>query len=341
MKDILFYYPKGHSAHSEIGHPERPERVEVIKQALEAVDLWHDDRLLYPIDIPTEVLYCVHTAEYLKWLKTTCQNAQHIDMDTYTTPATWDLAHQTAGGAAGIAKAVWNGDSQRGFALTRPPGHHATPKQGMGFCIINNIAVAAEYLLQYEDAKRLAIIDFDLHHGNGTQEIFWKRGDVFYMSTHQSPLYPGTGSVTEIGSGDGEGKNANFPLPPGSGDEAFRSFLNELILPLLYEYKPEMILVSYGFDPHWRDPLGHLQLSAQGYGDLIAGLTKWADTHCEGKIAIFLEGGYDLEAAAACSLSVVYNLLGQKWVDSIGLSPHPEGQSWQGVLKKAKEIWKL
>jgi acetoin utilization deacetylase AcuC-like enzyme len=341
MKDIIFYYPEGHSAHSEIGHPERPERVEVIKQAFQAVGLWDEDRILYPIEIPKDLLTRIHTEGYLKWLENICSKGQHIDGDTYTTPATWDLAHKTVGGSLAVAKTVWSRNAKRGFALTRPPGHHATPSLGMGFCIFNNIALAAEYLLSYQDAKRLAIVDFDLHHGNGTQEIFWKRADVLYISTHQSPLYPGTGSLSETGSGDGEGKNVNIPLPPGTGDEAFRAVLHELILPLLDRYNPEMILVSYGFDPHWRDPLGNLQLSAAVYGDLIAGLTNWADDRCDGKIALFLEGGYDLEAAAACSLSVAFNLLGKTWEDSIGSSPHPEGRSWRPVLKSAKDIWQV
>jgi acetoin utilization deacetylase AcuC-like enzyme len=211
----------------------------------------------------------------------------------------------------------------------------------MGFCLLNNIAVAAEHLVCEMSASRLAIVDLDLHHGNGTQEIFWRRGDVFYFSTHQSPFYPGSGSLEETGAGDGLGKTANFPLPPGSGDAAFSEIVNGLILPLLEGFSPEMILVSYGFDPHWRDPLGHLQLSAAGYGQIISSLAGWADDHCEGRIALFLEGGYDLEAAAACSLSVTAALLGEEWQDSLGPSPRQEGRSWQAKVRAARGIWGL
>ena len=341
MEKIAYFYPEGHEKHSELGHPERPERVEVIRQALQAGDLWDEQALLYPIELPEDILLSVHTSDYIKYLYTSCQNGYHIDSDTYTTPATWELAHRTAGGAIAVGMSVWKGDSRRGFALTRPPGHHATAGQGMGFCILNNIAITAEYLIKQAAAKRLAIIDLDLHHGNGTQDIFWKRGDVFYISTHQSPLYPGTGMLSETGAGDGAEKTANFPLPPGSGNQAFLAILNEIILPILDRYDPEMILVSYGFDPHWRDPLGHLKLSADVYGEIISSLARWADEHCSGRIALFLEGGYDLEAAAACSLSVVSALLGSRWEDSMGLSPEPEGKSWQSVLKQAKEIWGL
>ena len=341
MHEIVYFYPEGHQAHYEAGHPERPERVETIKQALEAADLWDRYPKLPPLQLENTVLSKVHHPSYLTGIKRLCEEGQPIDMDTYTTPATWQLALNAAGGAAAVARMVWCGESKRGFALSRPPGHHATHRTGMGFCILNNVAIAAQQLISMEGAKHLAIIDFDLHHGNGTQDIFWERGDVLFVSTHQSPLYPGSGAVNEIGAGKGEGKTVNLPLPPSSGDLAFMTCLQQLILPLLDRYQPEMILVSYGFDPHWRDPLGHLLLSAVGYGQLIGNLVKWADEHCQGRIMLNLEGGYDLEAAAACSLSVVSRLLGGEWDDSVGVSPRPEGQSWQAVLSMAKEIWQI
>jgi acetoin utilization deacetylase AcuC-like enzyme len=270
-----------------------------------------------------------------------CRRDQSLDMDTYTTSTSWDLARNAAGGAIAVATAVWEKDSQRGFALCRPPGHHATPESGMGFCLLNNIALAAQYLITRKGAKRLAIVDLDLHHGNGTQDIFWRRSDVFYISTHQSPLYPGSGSIEEIGAGAGRGATANFPLPPGTGDKGFNEIMEKLILPLLDRQHAEMVLVSYGFDPHWRDPLGHLQLSAQGYGDLIARLVAWTDANCDGRIALFLEGGYDLDAASACSQAVVSALLGESWEDPLGPSPRPEGGSWQATLRRGCELWGL
>jgi acetoin utilization deacetylase AcuC-like enzyme len=204
---------------------------------------------------------------------------------------------------------------------------------------LNNVALAAQELLVHHGARRLAVIDLDLHHGNGTQDIFWERSDVFYVSTHQSPLYPGSGGLDESGAAAGKGFTANFPLPPGSGDEAFDHILRGLILPLLDGYKPEMLLVSFGFDPHWRDPLGHLQLSAGGYAAMIAALADWADIHCAGRISLFLEGGYDLEAAAACGAGAAAALIGEKWTDPLGPSPRPEGKSWQAVYRRGREIW--
>ncbi len=341
MHDLVLFYPHGHEAHYELGHPERPERVETIRQALEAAGWWDHYPQLAPIEISDNLLNRIHDPSYVKILPEISRKGQHLDMDTYTTPASWELALSTAGGAVSTASSVWQGQSRRGFALTRPPGHHATASLGMGFCLLNNVALAAEYLLLECGAQKLAIVDLDLHHGNGTQDIFWRRGDVFYISTHQSPLYPGSGSLTETGAGDGLGCTANFPLPPGSGDQAFMEIMSGIIIPLLDRYQPQIILVSYGFDPHWRDPLGLLQLTATGYGNLIASLASWADDHCSGKIALFLEGGYDLEAAAACSLCVTAALLGQQWQDSLGPSPQTEGYSWQSVYRRARQIWEI
>jgi acetoin utilization deacetylase AcuC-like enzyme len=339
--DLVFFYPEGHQAHSELGHPERPERVESLLQGLQYNGWWDKFPHLEPIIVPQDIMQSIHEPTYLAKLETACSLGKRLDMDTYTTPASWELALRAAGGAIAIGNSVWRGEAKRGFALTRPPGHHATSNSGMGFCLLNNIAITAEYLIQIGGAKRLAIVDLDLHHGNGTQDIFWRRDDIFYISTHQYPYYPGTGRVDEIGSGPGKGTTANFPLPPGSGDVAFQEYMMELILPVINNYNPEMILISFGFDPHWRDPLGQLQLSAGGYNKLVSKLTDWADENGEGRIALFLEGGYDLEAASACGQGVVSALLGQNWQDPLGPSPHLEGTYWQVNKRQALEVWGL
>jgi acetoin utilization deacetylase AcuC-like enzyme len=340
MEEIVYYYPVGHEKHFEQGHPERPERVEAIKESLIAAKMWDIYQKLDPIIVPSEILQYVHSPAYLNLLEMTCRRSGHLDSDTYTTAASWELAQYSAGGAAVVASNVWQGQARRGFALTRPPGHHATHGQGMGFCLMNNIAIAAEYLIRTFDIQKLAIIDLDLHHGNGTQEIFWRRKDVLYISMHQSPFYPGTGRIEDIGEGDGEGWTVNLPLPVGSGDTAFNIIMDELILPLLDQRNPQMILVSYGFDTHWLDPLGQLLLTANGYRNLIKKLSGWTDSHCEGRIALFLEGGYDLKAAAACSLAVVSALLGSEWRDPLPC-PYTEGKRWQETLNRAKSIWNL
>jgi acetoin utilization deacetylase AcuC-like enzyme len=339
MDQLVWFYPQGHEAHFKPGHPERPERVESIQKALQQAGLWEPFPKLDPVIVPQDVLTRIHAPAYLNVLEMTCRRGGQLDADTFVTPSTWNLAHQAAAGALAVAEAVWNGNSQRGFALTRPPGHHACHGQGMGFCLLNNIALAAATLIQKDGARRLAIVDLDLHHGNGTQDIFWDRSDVFYLSTHQSPLFPGTGHLDEIGSGDGAGYNANFPLPPGSGDLGFLTVLDELILPLLDRYAPEMILISYGFDPHWSDPLGHLCLSAQGISDAFRRLVAWSDVSCHGRLAVILEGGYNLEAAEACTLGVTLALLGQPFSDPLGPSPYGQTTTWQSMVKQAHSLW--
>ncbi len=336
--ELVYFYPDGHENHFEIGHPERPERIESIRAALQQASLWEPYPRLPPLTLSDEILQFIHAPAYLNLLELTCRRSGHLDMDTYTTPASWELAHRAAGGAAAVASAVWEGKARRAFAVTRPPGHHAMHGQGMGFCLLNNIALATEYLVRTYPIEKLAIIDLDLHHGNGTQDIFWARDDVLYISTHQSPFYPGTGHVDDIGEGAGEGWTANFPLPPGSGDIAFATVMDEIILPLLEHRQPQMLLVSYGFDPHWMDPLGQLLLTAGGYGSLIAKLCTWADNHCEGKIALILEGGYNLRAAEACSLAVVNAMLGKPWMDAYPC-PYEERNAWKIMLKQAHSIW--
>lgn len=338
---LILFYPQGHEDHAEPGHPERPERVEAIRTALQKLGWWDRFPHVQPLPLAVDFLQTVHTPAYLSVLEAACQRGVHLDMDTYTTPASWKLAVNAAGGAAAVAAQIWQGPARRGFALTRPPGHHATPSRGMGFCLLNNVALAAEYLLRREGAQRLAIVDLDLHHGNGTQDVFWQRGDVLYVSTHQSPLYPGSGGLEEIGAGLGKGSTVNIPLPPGSGDRAFAAVMESLIIPLLDRFKPEMVLVSVGFDVHWRDPLGSFQLSAAGYHHLIRLLAAWADQHCEGRVALFLEGGYDLAAGAACGQASIAALLELSWQDPLGAAPQPEGTTWESMLRRARHIWSI
>ncbi len=347
MNKILYFYPTGHEAHYEKDHPEGPERLEAIVHGLRIAGWWDNESKLAPGQVPLEILHTVHRPEYLITLQKACAKGLYIDSNTYTTPASWRLALQAAGGGIAVAKAVWEAVNEgrtgqvKGFALTRPPGHHATAEQGMGFCLLNNIAIAAEYLHQKKSANRIAIVDLDLHHGNGTQDIFWTRNDVLYISTHQSPLFPGSGQLEEIGAGPGEGYTVNLPMPPGTGDQGFLTVMEQLILPLLARYSPEIILVSVGFDPHWRDPLGHFQLSAATYGSLVSDLVNYADRYCAGRIAFFLEGGYDLEANAACAQGLVAAIYSLPWQDPLGPTPRFEGKSWQSTVRIAKQIWKL
>jgi len=211
----------------------------------------------------------------------------------------------------------------------------------MGFCLLNNIALAAEHLRRDHGARRLAIVDIDLHHGNGTQEIFYARSDVLFISLHQHPLYPGSGLVSETGLGPGEGLTANIPLPPYSGDIAFAAAMDEVVKPLLERFEPEMILVSAGMDVHWRDPLGHLLLSAAGYGGLVADLAAFADIHCQGRLALFLEGGYDLDGGGACAAAAASALVHAHFEDPVGPSPRDESQHWRDAIRQVRKIHQL
>lgn len=209
----------------------------------------------------------------------------------------------------------------------------------MGFCLINNIAVAAEYLLRDKNAKSLAILDLDLHHGNGTQDIFWQRSDVSFCSIHQSPFYPGTGYLNENGGGAGEGFTMNLPIPSYSGDQAYLTLISDLILPFLKKTDPEMLLISYGFDTHWRDPLGSMQVSAGCIYRIMEVLQQWTEDNCDGRLAVILEGGYDLEAGRACGQAIGTALSGVPWTDPVGPSPVPEKDNWKGTLEAARQMW--
>lgn len=353
MENLVLFYPQGHQAHLETGHPESPERIELVRHALVSAGWWDPFEKKAPVVLPQEFIETVHDAGYLRSLEAACQKSAYLDEDTYTTPASWRLALNALGGSAAIVDAVWRsgtadtpGARLRGFALARPPGHHAERRRGMGFCLANNIAAAAEYLLSFPmpgapNAKRVAIVDLDLHHGNGTQEIFWQRDDVLFISTHQSPLYPGTGGMSEMGAGPGYGYTVNLPFPPATGDDGYRTAMDEIIIPLLARFKPEMILVSVGFDPHWRDPLGHLLLTAAGYGALVKSLVDFTDKYCQSRIALVMEGGYDAASVAACGLASAAALLGEPFVDTVGPSPRPQGKSWTSLVARARDIWQL
>ncbi len=229
---------------------------------------------------------------------------------TYITPDSFDCALNAAGGLLAVVDALLDGQAESGFALIRPPGHHATRAQPMGFCLFNNLAIATRHL-RSRGARRIFIVDFDVHHGNGTQDIFYDDPHVFFISTHQSGIYPGSGLAGETGSGAGRGATLNVPLPANAGDAAFARILHELIIPAAGRFQPEFILVSAGFDAHWSDPLASLQLTTTGYFDLAHGLLDLAREHCPGRLAFTLEGGYNPRSLADNVAAVLHALAGE------------------------------
>lgn len=294
--------------HDLESHPENAARFAGIRSAL--ADLPPD--VAQEIEAPSasdDQIQLVHPARYLEALEEACAQAPaYVDMaPTYITPASMGAARRAAGGTLAVVDRVLSGEARTGLALVRPPGHHATATRAMGFCLLNNVAIAARFARQ-RGLARVMIVDYDLHHGNGTQDIFESDADVLYVSTHQYGIYPGTGSLTEVGSGPGLGATVNIPLHPHTGDQAFERILQAVILPVGRRFQPDLILISAGFDSHWRDPLGQLQLTCRGFDTLTRGVAGLADEMGHGRVVAVLEGGYDPAAIQACATTVALAL---------------------------------
>jgi acetoin utilization deacetylase AcuC-like enzyme len=251
-----------------------------------------------------EQLARVHDAAYLQRIAQTAGRALVLDPDTYTSSESHEIARLAAGAAVDAVERVMRGDHQRVLALVRPPGHHAEQTRAMGFCVYNNVAVAAAHA-RTAGASRVAIVDYDVHHGNGTQHMFETRRDVLYVSAHQFPYYPGTGAVDEIGRGAGEGFTINLPLAVGAVDADYQLVFSDVIVPVLRQFKPDLLLVSAGFDAHGRDPLGGMRLTAGGFAAMTMELRMVAEECCAGRMAAVTEGGYDFLALAESLRAVV------------------------------------
>jgi acetoin utilization deacetylase AcuC-like enzyme len=284
-------------------HPESPERLVAIDRALDP--LAAQMRQLAPREATGEELLRAHGREYLDALSGIDGRSAQLDPDTYSSPHTLAVARLAAGSLIDAALAVARGDARRAFAALRPPGHHAERSAPMGFCLLNNVAIAAQALRAEAKVERIAIVDWDVHHGNGTQHLFESERDVLFASLHQFPFYPGTGALDERGSGRGLGSTVNLPLPAGCGDGEYGAFFDDLLLPLLAEFRPEMILVSAGFDAHVRDPLAGMNVTSAGFGALAERMCALADSVCGGRLVLALEGGYDLEALGESVAAVV------------------------------------
>jgi acetoin utilization deacetylase AcuC-like enzyme len=299
----------GCAAHTWYGHPERAERLDAITEAIIASGLADDLASRAPAPAPEPAMLAVHTPELLRRVRQlSSYGGGQIDADTYVTADSWGIAALAAGAAMGAVDAVVGEGCRNAFALMRPPGHHATPGRSMGFCLVNNIAVAARHAIDRHGLDRVAIVDYDVHHGNGTQDIFYADPRVLFVSTHAAPFYPGTGAMTEVGVA---GTTLNVPLPFGVGDVGYAQVFDELVAPALRRFRPQLILVSAGYDSHWKDPLGPMTLSTAGYAQLTARLLGLADELCGGRLALVLEGGYHLEALGACVVASLRLLLGR------------------------------
>ncbi|WP_290596539.1 MULTISPECIES: histone deacetylase family protein [unclassified Archaeoglobus] len=279
-------------------HPERRERLAYTMDQLREEGIFDSEniRILEPFKASIEDVLEVHTREYVDFLMEESKRGGIIDWDTNIPVGVFDRALLAAGGAIRAAQAVLNGEVDNAFAMIRPPGHHAKPHIGAGFCYLNNMAIMVKWLLK-NGFDRVIILDWDAHHGDGTQEIFYEDDRVLFISTHQMPLYPGTGYPEECGIGRGEGYTVNIPLPPGTGDEGYMIVVEEVIQPVVDEFQPEFIAVSAGQDNHFTDPITSLALTARGYAEMMRRAVEMAERHCKGRLVAVLEGGYSVEGA--------------------------------------------
>lgn len=289
------------------GHPESPARLRAVLQALDASGFDTLDRLEAP-RATREQLLLVHPEAHVDAVFAAVPDNGYgrIDGDTIVSPGSGEAALRAAGALVAAVDAVMADEAHNAFCAVRPPGHHAEPMRAMGFCLFNNVAIGARHAMDSHGLARVAVMDFDVHHGNGTQALFEHEPAMFYASTHQSPLYPGTGSLNERGIA---GNIVNAPLPPGAGSDAFRDAMRSVVLPSLRKFAPEMVFVSAGFDAHAADPLAQLSLTTEDFAWATQELCKLADEVCEGRLVSTLEGGYDLAALAASSAAHVRALM--------------------------------
>ncbi len=305
------------------GHPERPARAEAVRSALVGAGIEQRGTRV-PIRMATdEELARVHGGSYLSDLeKTVPGKTGWLDADTYFSPMTWDAARAAAGATSQLAQDVLAGKLGQGLAVVRPPGHHATRDRAMGFCLLNNVAVAAA-AARAAGAARVAIVDWDVHHGNGTQDIFWNDPSVLYISTHQYPYYPGTGAPDEVGGVDARGATLNIGLPSGCGDAEYLAAFDHAVVPALVKFAPDLILVSAGFDAFQHDPLAGMRVTHAGFAQLARRLRMIADRVAGGRIVAVLEGGYDLDGLAGGMTAVLTELVAPTSapIDPVALPP--------------------
>jgi acetoin utilization deacetylase AcuC-like enzyme len=278
---------------SPVGHPERPARLAAAREGVGLAAIARRAPTLAPRDASLDELGLVHTGEYVTTLSRIDGKSGHLDADTFYSPRSYAAARRATGAALALTDALLDGAADFAFGLMRPPGHHARPAQSMGFCMINHVAVAAQHALG-RGARRVAILDWDVHHGNGTEEIFEGAAEVLYISLHQSPQYPGTGAAGDVGTGAGKGFNVNVPLAAGADNAVYAAAFERVVLPIIEQYAPDLTLVSAGYDAHGRDPLGGMQLDGAGYAWMTRRLLDTVRRGPSHRVAFLLEGGYDL-----------------------------------------------
>jgi acetoin utilization deacetylase AcuC-like enzyme len=348
---VAFATNANHGAHAVEGHVERPERLDAALALLRESGLLpstgsgRDERLhqIEPLVPSDDDLALVHSPRYLDALRSACERGGGwLDPDTYCLRASYGVASAAVGAVLAATDAVLKGNATSAFAAVRPPGHHARPQQAMGFCLLSNVAIAARYAQRRHGLGRVAIVDIDVHHGNGTQDAFYDDPTVLYVSTHQYPFYPGTGRAEETGPPEADGTNVNIPLPAGCGDAEYAAVFEQLVEPIVRRFQPELLFVSLGFDAHFADPLGMMSLSVDGYGELMSRLRALADELCDGRLVAALEGGYDLDAVAWGVRRAIEVLLGDAPTpDPLGPSPQRRAPEISELLAQGRRLHSL
>ena len=337
MKTAVVWDP-AYLEHEMGGHPEGADRLSHILAYLEASDLWPRLSVVSPHAATVDDLLTVHTRNYIDVVRqAAASGGRWLDPDTYVSPRSFDIALLAAGGGLDALGGFEPGEVR--FALVRPPGHHALPDRAMGFCLFNNIAIAARRLLA-EGVERIAIVDWDVHHGNGTQAAFIDEPRVLFCSLHQWPLYPGSGWFNECGEGDGEGYTVNVPLPPGSRDGDYARAFDEIVGPIVDLYEPQAVLVSAGQDPHTDDPLASMSLTEDGFAWLARFVQELAQRHCDGRLALFLEGGYERTATSRSVAAIVRALLDETAAEVGGESGRAAAAIEQ-ALRVQRAYWQI
>ncbi|MDZ7289769.1 MAG: histone deacetylase [candidate division KSB1 bacterium] len=309
----FFYHPTYLLHDAGFGHPERPERLTAIREHLEKSGLLDRVHVFEPQPADIETLAFVHPRDYIESIERHCAAAWNshvmLDPDTSVCQHSFSAARLAAGAAMEAADKVSHGELRNAFCAVRPPGHHAERDTAMGFCLFNNVAIAVEWLIRQQRAEKILIIDWDVHHGNGTQHFFYERGDIFYLSLHQWPLYPGTGRADEIGEGLGKGATRNVPLPPATPEHTYLEVFFKTTEEVFAQFRPDFVLISAGFDAHRDDPLANLMLTEAGFGRMTQWAAELANSYCAGRMVSVLEGGYHLTALAASIAAHVEQLL--------------------------------
>lgn len=315
-------------------HPERPERLHAVWEGVQLAGLAEAMQMLQPTAATRAELERVHPMHYLDRIETICvAGGGRLDADTYASEGSWRAASLAAGAGLTAVRALQAGEADAAFCAVRPPGHHATTNESMGFCFVNNVAVVAAALA--DQGERVMIFDFDAHHGNGTQAVFYHDPRVLFVSLHQWPLYPGTGRHSEVGEGAARGTTVNIPLPPGATGDVYLYAFDQLVAPVAEQFAPTWVLVSAGFDAHHADPITEMGLQAGDYGPLTRRVLSLVPA---GRRLVMLEGGYDLGALMHSSAMVMRELAG---VDGEPFEPTTSGGPGHGAVRKARDFWEL